>query len=201
MSDAFEPIGLHWLSVTIAAAAVIGVTSVLFAFMLGAARIWFALARDGLLPAWFAQGQPALRHAGTARRSSWACSPRWSPACCRSAKWPSWSTSARSARSSSSALRSCCCACAGRTCSATFARRGVVHRAAGHRVFRGADLRPAVDHLRALHALDGGRLRDLFRVWHPAQQAGAGAGSAAPASACAGADMRSRPPRLAWRMA
>jgi APA family basic amino acid/polyamine antiporter len=58
VSDAFESIGLHWLSVTIAAAAVIGVTSVLFAFMLGAARIWFALARDGLLPAWYAHIHP-----------------------------------------------------------------------------------------------------------------------------------------------
>ena len=58
VSDAFESIGLHWLSITIAAAAVIGVTSVLFAFMLGAARIWFALARDGLLPAWFAKVSP-----------------------------------------------------------------------------------------------------------------------------------------------
>jgi APA family basic amino acid/polyamine antiporter len=58
VSDAFESIGLHWLSIIIAIAAVIGVTSVLFAFMLGAARIWFALARDGLLPAWFAKVSP-----------------------------------------------------------------------------------------------------------------------------------------------
>ncbi len=58
VSDAFESIGLHWLSIIIAVAAVIGVTSVLFAFMLGAARIWFALARDGLLPAWFAKVSP-----------------------------------------------------------------------------------------------------------------------------------------------
>jgi len=58
VSEAFESIGLHWLSITIAVAAVIGVTSVLFAFMLGAARIWFALARDGLLPAWFAKVSP-----------------------------------------------------------------------------------------------------------------------------------------------
>ncbi len=58
VSDAFEQIGLHWLSVAIAAAAVVGVTSVLFAFMLGAARIWFALARDGLLPTWFARVSP-----------------------------------------------------------------------------------------------------------------------------------------------
>jgi APA family basic amino acid/polyamine antiporter len=58
VSDAFESIGLHWLSIIIAIAAVIGVTSVLFAFMLGAARIWFALARDGLLPGWFAKVSP-----------------------------------------------------------------------------------------------------------------------------------------------
>jgi APA family basic amino acid/polyamine antiporter len=58
VSDAFHSIGLNWLSIVIAIAAVIGVTSVLFAFMLGAARIWFALARDGLLPAWFAKVSP-----------------------------------------------------------------------------------------------------------------------------------------------
>ncbi|HEV7776915.1 MAG TPA: amino acid permease [Luteibacter sp.] len=58
VSDAFQAIGLHWLSVVIAFAAVVGVISVLFAFMLGAARIWFALARDGLLPAWFAKVHP-----------------------------------------------------------------------------------------------------------------------------------------------
>jgi APA family basic amino acid/polyamine antiporter len=58
VSDAFRAIGLDWLAVTIAVAAVIGVTSVLFAFMLGAARIGFALARDGLLPRWFAHVNP-----------------------------------------------------------------------------------------------------------------------------------------------
>lgn len=58
VSQAFEAIGLHWVSIAIAVAAVVGVTSVLFAFMLGAARIWFALARDGLLPAWFAKVSP-----------------------------------------------------------------------------------------------------------------------------------------------
>ncbi|MDR6937769.1 MULTISPECIES: amino acid permease [unclassified Luteibacter] len=58
VSDAFNAIGLPWISNVIAVAAVIGVISVLFAFMLGAARIWFALARDGLLPAWFARVHP-----------------------------------------------------------------------------------------------------------------------------------------------
>lgn len=58
VSEAFASRGLHWVSIAIAAAAVIGVVSVLFAFTLGAARIWFALARDGLLPAWFAKVHP-----------------------------------------------------------------------------------------------------------------------------------------------
>ncbi|MGN6480181.1 amino acid permease [Luteibacter sp.] len=58
VSDAFNAIGLPWISNIIAIAAVIGVISVLFAFMLGAARIWFALSRDGLLPAWFSKVHP-----------------------------------------------------------------------------------------------------------------------------------------------
>jgi APA family basic amino acid/polyamine antiporter len=58
VSDAFNAIGLSWLSNVIAFAAVVGVISVLFAFMLAASRIWFALARDGLLPAWFAKVHP-----------------------------------------------------------------------------------------------------------------------------------------------
>ncbi|MEO5622393.1 MAG: amino acid permease [Dokdonella sp.] len=58
VSQAFAARGLHWVSIAIAVAAVIGVVSVLFAFTLGAARIWFALARDGLLPAWFAKVHP-----------------------------------------------------------------------------------------------------------------------------------------------
>jgi APA family basic amino acid/polyamine antiporter len=58
VADAFRALGLHWVSVAISVAAVAGITSVLFAFMLAAARIWFALARDGLLPAWFAKVHP-----------------------------------------------------------------------------------------------------------------------------------------------
>ncbi|MEO7063047.1 MAG: amino acid permease [Dokdonella sp.] len=58
VADAFKSLGLHWVAVTISVAAVLGLLSVLFAFMLGAARIWFALARDGLLPSWFAKVHP-----------------------------------------------------------------------------------------------------------------------------------------------
>jgi APA family basic amino acid/polyamine antiporter len=55
---AFKALGLNWVRGIISVAAIAGITSVLFAFMLGAARIWFALARDGLLPQWFAQVHP-----------------------------------------------------------------------------------------------------------------------------------------------
>jgi basic amino acid/polyamine antiporter, APA family len=55
---AFKALGLHWVRGIISVAAVAGLTSVMFAFMLGAARIWFALSRDGLLPKWFSQVHP-----------------------------------------------------------------------------------------------------------------------------------------------
>ncbi|HET8764445.1 MAG TPA: amino acid permease, partial [Rhodanobacter sp.] len=55
---AFKALGLDWVRGIINVAAVAGLTSVLFAFMLGAARIWFALSRDGLLPKWFARVHP-----------------------------------------------------------------------------------------------------------------------------------------------
>ncbi|HEY0180870.1 MAG TPA: amino acid permease [Dokdonella sp.] len=58
VADAFTRLGLPWIAAAIAFSAVVGIASVLFAFMLGAARIWFALSRDGLLPSWFAKVHP-----------------------------------------------------------------------------------------------------------------------------------------------
>ena len=55
---AFKALGLHWVRAVISLAAIAGITSVLFAFTLAAARICFALARDGLLPGWFAHVHP-----------------------------------------------------------------------------------------------------------------------------------------------
>lgn len=55
---AFKALGLDWVRGVINIAAIAGITSVMFAFLLGAARIWFALSRDGLLPKWFAQVHP-----------------------------------------------------------------------------------------------------------------------------------------------
>ncbi len=51
---AFSALGLPWVAFIVSLAAVAGITSVMLAFLLGCARIWFAMSRDGLLPAWFA---------------------------------------------------------------------------------------------------------------------------------------------------
>lgn len=61
VANAFTAIGLRWVMVVVSAAAVTGITSVLFANMLAGARIGFALSRDGLLPGWFAAVHPRFR--------------------------------------------------------------------------------------------------------------------------------------------
>ncbi|MCA3747590.1 MAG: amino acid permease [Rubrobacter sp.] len=58
---AFQEVGLPWVARVISVAAIAGIISVLFAFMLGAARVWFAMSRDGLLPRWFCRLHPSYR--------------------------------------------------------------------------------------------------------------------------------------------
>lgn len=58
---AFASIGLPWVAFIVSIAAVAGITSVMLAFLLGCARIWFAMSRDGLLPQWFAVVHPRFR--------------------------------------------------------------------------------------------------------------------------------------------
>jgi basic amino acid/polyamine antiporter, APA family len=61
VANAFTALGLKWITLIISAAAVAGITSVLFSFMLAAARIWFSMSRDGLLPGWFAKIHPRFK--------------------------------------------------------------------------------------------------------------------------------------------
>jgi APA family basic amino acid/polyamine antiporter len=68
LATAFESVGLPGLGSLIAAGAIIGITTVLFTFMLGVTRIWFSMSRDGLLPRWFAKTHPT-RHVPT--RITW----------------------------------------------------------------------------------------------------------------------------------
>jgi len=52
---AFSSVGLPNFAKIVAFGAILGIITVLFSFSLGASRIWFAISRDGLLPAWFAK--------------------------------------------------------------------------------------------------------------------------------------------------
>jgi APA family basic amino acid/polyamine antiporter len=67
-STAFESVGLESIASVIAVGAIIGILTVMFTFMLGVTRVWFAMSRDGLLPKWFAKTDP-VRHVPT--RITW----------------------------------------------------------------------------------------------------------------------------------
>jgi APA family basic amino acid/polyamine antiporter len=53
VADAFRRVGLRWAQFLIAAAGLAGITSVLLVTMLSQARVFLAIARDGLLPPGF----------------------------------------------------------------------------------------------------------------------------------------------------
>ncbi|MFI9201489.1 amino acid permease [Streptomyces sp. NPDC053048] len=67
-STAFKSVGLAGIADVIAVGAIIGILTVMFTFMLGVTRVWFAMSRDGLLPKWFAHTHPT-RHVPT--RVTW----------------------------------------------------------------------------------------------------------------------------------
>jgi APA family basic amino acid/polyamine antiporter len=58
---AFTRLGKPWAAGVIAVGALLATTSVLVTFQLGQPRIFFAMARDGLLPAWAARVHPRYR--------------------------------------------------------------------------------------------------------------------------------------------
>ena len=60
-STAFASVGLPGLASVIAAGAIVGILTVMFTFMLGVTRVWFAMSRDGLLPRWFAKTHAVRR--------------------------------------------------------------------------------------------------------------------------------------------
>jgi APA family basic amino acid/polyamine antiporter len=61
LAKAFEQRGLTWMAGIISFGAVFATTSVLLVFQLGQPRIFFAMARDGLLPQWAARVHPRYR--------------------------------------------------------------------------------------------------------------------------------------------
>ncbi len=57
--------GLHWLGIPVKLGAIFGMTSVMLVMTIAQARIFFAMARDGLLPTWFGRVHPRFRTPST----------------------------------------------------------------------------------------------------------------------------------------
>jgi APA family basic amino acid/polyamine antiporter len=60
-SNAFASIGLNASGLVIAVGAIVGILTVMFTFLMGAARVGYSMSRDGLLPAWFGKTHEARR--------------------------------------------------------------------------------------------------------------------------------------------
>jgi APA family basic amino acid/polyamine antiporter len=61
LATAFSNLGMGWPALVISLGAVFATTSVLLVFQLGQPRIFFSMARDGLLPEWAARIHPKYR--------------------------------------------------------------------------------------------------------------------------------------------
>jgi APA family basic amino acid/polyamine antiporter len=61
LATAFSALGMRWPALIIALGAVFATTSVLMVFQLGQPRIFFSMARDGLLPGWAAKIHPKFQ--------------------------------------------------------------------------------------------------------------------------------------------
>jgi APA family basic amino acid/polyamine antiporter len=61
LATAFSGLGMKWPALFISLGAVFATTSVLVVFQLGQPRIFFSMARDGLLPRWAAKVHPRYR--------------------------------------------------------------------------------------------------------------------------------------------
>jgi APA family basic amino acid/polyamine antiporter len=62
---AMDQVGMGWASAIISLGAIAGLTTVLLVMMYGQTRVFFAMSRDGLLPAVFSKVHPKFRTPGT----------------------------------------------------------------------------------------------------------------------------------------
>ncbi|MGP3975667.1 amino acid permease [Streptomyces sp. 8N114] len=68
ISSALASVGMSGLANVVAVGAVVGIVTVTFSFMMGASRLWYALSRDGLMPAWFGAIHPKRK---VPHRATW----------------------------------------------------------------------------------------------------------------------------------
>jgi APA family basic amino acid/polyamine antiporter len=61
LATAFTGLGLNWVVVIISVGALLATASVLLVFQMGQSRIFFSMARDGLLPPWVSAVHPNYR--------------------------------------------------------------------------------------------------------------------------------------------
>ena len=59
--NALRQLNLPWVRFAVLTGAILGMVSSLLVFQLGQARVWFAMSRDGLLPAMFSRVHPKFR--------------------------------------------------------------------------------------------------------------------------------------------
>ena len=84
---ALEPIPYPWLAIAMNLAVLAGLTSVMLVMLLGQSRVFYSMARDGLLPRVFAEVHPEVPHAVALQSAADGLRRRCSARSRRSAWW------------------------------------------------------------------------------------------------------------------